>query len=253
MKTIAIANQKGGVAKSTTCWEIGSCIGDLGLKVLIIDFDQQANLTGYVNAEKDKATIYDVLKAEISIEDAIQHLDDFDFIAASEKLSKADKEFSAPEDIYLLKLALSYVEDRYDYVIIDNSPSRNALLNMSYVASNYVIIPTECDTGSIDGIEAIYGDIQKYRKLNWTQAQVSGILLTKFENTAMHTFALEQINVKANEMEEEPFVATIRKSVKASESKLAMQSLQRYEKYCNPAIDYRNVTKKLLEKIGEEK
>ena len=54
-------------------------------------------------------------------------------------------------------------------------------------------------------------------------------------------------------MEEEPFVATIRKSVKASESKLAMQSLQRYEKYCNPAIDYRNVTKKLLEKIGEEK
>ena len=69
----------------------------------------------------------------------------------------------------------------------------------------------------------------------------------------MHTFALEQINVKANEMEEEPFVATIRKSVKASESKLAMQSLQRYEKYCNPAIDYRNVTKKLLEKIGEEK
>ena len=95
--------------------------------------------------------------------------------------------------------------------------------------------------------------IQKYRKLNWTQAQVSGILLTKFENTAMHTFALEQINVKANEMEEEPFVATIRKSVKASESKLAMQSLQRYEKYCNPAIDYRNVTKKLLEKIGEEK
>ena len=73
--------------------------------------------------------------------------------------------------------------------------------------------------------------------------------MTKFENTAMHTFALEQINVKANEMEEEPFVATIRKSVKASESKLAMQSLQHYDKYSNPAVDYRTITKEILERV----
>lgn len=252
MTTIAIANQKGGVAKSTSCWEIGSCMGNLGLKVLVIDFDQQANLTGYVNADKTMPTIYDVLKAETSINDAIQKVEGFDFISASEKLSKADKEFSAPEDIYLLREVLSFVEDEYDFVIIDNSPSRNSLLNMSYIAANYIIIPTECDTGSIDGITAIYGDVTKYRKLNWTNAQVIGLVLTKYENTAMHTLALEEINNKAEEMEETPFVMTIRKGIKVSESKLAMRSLQNYDKYSNPAVDYRNVTKKILEKVGSE-
>ena len=171
MKTLAIANQKGGVAKSTSCWEIGSCLSDLGYKVLVIDFDQQSNLTGYVNADKTKPSIYDVLKADKTIEEAIQETEDFDFISASEKLSKADKEFSAPEDIYLLKEVLSFVENQYDFTIIDNSPSRNSLLNMSYIAANYMIIPTECDTGSIDGIDAIYGDLKKYRKLKWTDAQ----------------------------------------------------------------------------------
>jgi len=196
MKTIAVANQKGGVAKSTTCWEVGTCLKDLGYKVLVIDFDQQSNLTGYVNADRTKPSIYDCLKAEESIEDAIQETEDFDFIPASEKLSKADKEFSAPEDIYLLKELLKFIENDYDFAIIDNSPSRNSLLNMSYIAADYMIIPTECDTGSIDGIDAIYGDLTKYRRINWTNAKVVALILTKFENTAMHTLALEQLEEK---------------------------------------------------------
>ena len=121
MKTIAVANQKGGVAKSTTCWEIGTCLKDMGYKVLVIDFDQQSNLTGYVNADRSKPSIYDCLKADASMEDAIQVTEDFDFISASEKLSKADKEFSAPEDIYLLKELLKFIEDDYDFAIVDNS------------------------------------------------------------------------------------------------------------------------------------
>ena len=249
MNTLAIANQKGGVAKSTSCWEIGSCLSDLGYKVLVIDFDQQSNLTGYVNADKTKPSIYDVLKADKTIEEAIQETEDFDFISASEKLSKADKEFSAPEDIYLLKEVLSFVENQYDFTIIDNSPSRNSLLNMSYIAANYMIIPTECDTGSIDGIDAIYGDLKKYRKLKWTDAQVIGLILTKMENTAMHTLALEQLGEKAKEMEEKPFVMSVRKGIKVSESKLAMQSLQHYDKYSNPAVDYRTITKRILESV----
>ena len=190
-----------------------------------------------------------LLKAEKSIEDAIQETEDFNFISASEKLSKADKEFSAPEDIYLLKELLSFIEDEYDYAIIDNSPSRNSLLNMSYIAADYMIIPTECDTGSINGIDAIYGDLKKYRKLKWTDAKVIGLILTKMENTAMHTLALEQLNEKAEEMEEKPFVMSVRKGIKVSESKLAMQSLQHYDKYSNPAVDYRTITKEILERV----
>ncbi|MCR5669246.1 MAG: ParA family protein [Lachnospiraceae bacterium] len=250
MKTIAVANQKGGVAKSTTCWEIGTCLKDMGYKVLVIDFDQQSNLTGYVNADRSKPSIYDCLKADASMEDAIQVTEDFDFISASEKLSKADKEFSAPEDIYLLKELLKFIEDDYDFAIIDNSPSRNSLLNMSYIAADFVIIPTECDTGSIDGIDAIYGDLTKYRKINWTNAQVAALILTKFENTAMHTLAYEQLEEKSEEMEEHPFVMKVRKGIKVSESKLAMQSLQRYDHYSNPAFDYRDIAKALVERLG---
>lgn len=251
MKVIAIANQKGGVGKTTTTWEIGSCLASENKRVLVIDLDQQANLSDYVDSDPKKATIYDLLKADNAVEDALQHLDEFDFIAASEKLSKADKEFSAPEDIYLLKSLLEFVENDYDYVLVDSNPARNTLLNMCYIASDYILIPTECDAGSITGIDAIYGDLMKYRKLNWSNARVLGLILNKYEKTSMHTLAIETLQEKAREMEMEPFIMTVRKSIKASESKLALQSMQKYNKYGNPAMDYRKIGAKIIEMTQE--
>ncbi|MBQ5431486.1 MAG: ParA family protein [Lachnospiraceae bacterium] len=251
MKVIAIANQKGGVGKTTTTWEIGSCLAAEHKRVLVIDLDQQANLSDYVDADPKKATIYDLLKADNAVEDALQHLDEFDFIAASEKLSKADKEFSAPEDIYLLKSLLEFVENDYDYVLVDSNPARNTLLNMCYIASDYILIPTECDAGSITGIDAIYGDLMKYRKLKWSNAEVLGLILNKYEKTSMHTLAIETLEEKASEMGSNPFILTVRKSIKASESKLALQSMQKYNKYGNPAMDYRKVAAEIIERTQE--
>ena len=163
------------------------------------------------------------------------------------KLGKSEIEKNIGNDFYS---EATFIEDNYDFAIIDNSPSRNSLLNMSYIAADFMIIPTECDTGSIDGIDAIYGDLSKYRKINWTNAKVVALILTKYENTAMHTLALEQLDEKANEMEEHPIVMKVRKGIKVSESKLAMQSLQKYDKYSNPAFDYRDIAKALVERLG---
>lgn len=245
LKTIAIANQKGGTGKTSTCLELCSILGERGYKVLAIDLDQQKNLSIYCGADINHASIYDALHGHKSITECVQHVNTYDIIISSTELSRADREFVDRDDVYLLADLLGFVKDEYDYVIIDNSPSRNILLSMVYVAADYILIPTEADHGSIvEGISAVYQDINKLRngRTKISHVKVLGFILTKYENTVLHSLAIEDLNKMAEEMEEDnPFVATVRKSIAMSECKRVFQSLQEYEKYSNPAQDYRKV------------
>lgn len=247
-KVISIANQKGGVGKTTSCIEIGAALSDMNKKVLVIDLDQQSNLSKYVEADLTKPSIYSVLNADASVVDAIQHLKWFDVICASQNLSKADKQFVDFDDIFLLSDVLEMIKDDYDYILIDNSPSRNILLTMNYVASDYVIIPTECDDGALDGISMIHKDILKLKEgRTHSHSEIIGFLLTKKERTIMHSVAMETIEEYANEINEDAFIIGISKSIITSECKTYRKPLQEHKKYHDIAIEYRNVAKKILE------
>jgi len=250
--TIAIANQKGGVGKTTTAIELASSLKAAGYNVLAIDLDQQKNLTKYVSGDPYKNGVYEVLKGDIEISEAIQHITEFDLLSSSEKLSKADKEFGEDIDVLILKDKLKKLKDIYDFIIIDNNPARNVLLNMTYIASDYIIIPAEAEEGSFDGIRAVFRDLEKYKSVNWSNADVMGIILNKVEKTGMHEYGEAQIRSILQEQKSNAFIMRVRKSIAANECKTEGTSMQTGKKNSNPAKDYRDIAKEVIKRILEE-
>jgi chromosome partitioning protein len=251
--TICIANQKGGVGKTTTTIEIASALSIENKNVLVIDFDQQRNLSKYVGADLDAPTIYQVLTAQCGIYDAIQHTTDgFDIIPASDELSLADKIFNNPlDDIFLLNDVIKFVKNDYDYVIIDNSPARNILLQMAYVAADGIIMPTESDVGSIDGIYAVYMDVEKCRnnRNKLTNAEYLGFIANKYEKTNIYSIALKNLEDARQKINPEAFIVTVRKSSVASEAKTMAESIQKYRRWSTTATDYRKVAEEIIRKV----
>ena len=251
-KVVGVINQKGGVGKTTSTIDLANAVASKKKKVLIIDLDQQGNLSKYVGANLDYPTIYDVLQAESPIADAIQKCGRVDVIASSKELSKADKEFVEHDDIFLLEDVIELVKDNYDYIFIDNAPARSTLLTMAYVASDNIVIPVEVDDGAIDGVDEVYNDVIKYRqgKRPITEAKISMLMLNKYENTIMHQNAKEKLEDKSEEFEDHPLVVTIRKGIVASESKCFKEPIIDYDPNSNVSNDYILAAKKLMNEIG---
>lgn len=248
-KVIMIANQKGGVGKTTTAIELCALLGKEN-RVLGIDLDQQRNFSKYAGAKLDVYSIHDVLNAKIPVEEAIQQLDDYDVLISSKELAKAGKEFGEIDDIWLLKDAIE--ELKYDYIIIDNAPARSPLLMMSYIAADYCIVVTECDSGSLDGIEEVISDINSLNKRNNnTNVKILGVLLNKAEKTTLHDIAYEEIGETGKDLAFKPFNTIVRKSIVASESKAAMVSINKYKPNNNVSIDYRMLLEEILIRIEE--
>lgn len=243
---IALANQKGGVGKTTSTIELAACFKDMGYNVLIVDLEQQCDTTKVCGGNPFEPGIYEVLKGRVKILDAIQKTDEVDLLAASEALSNADVDFNDPLDVLLLKKVLQAVEDIYDFVIIDSNPGRNKLLNMLYIACDYILIPTDADDNSVAGIKRVFSDLNEYKEANWTNAEILGIIYGRYENTGMHKYTEEYIKEILAEYNSNAFIMKVRKCIAATECKTERTSMQRGKRYSNAAVDYRAIAKTIL-------
>lgn len=183
---ISVANQKGGVGKTTTTVNLGACLASLGKKVLLVDMDAQGNATSGVGIRKPDVTqdIYDVLVNELPIADAtlVTEHENLSIVPATLQLAGAEIELTsmmARES--RLKGSLADVTDLYDYILIDCPPSLGHLTINSFTASDSILIPVQCEYYALEGLSQLLNTVRLVQKHFNPELEIEGVLLTMYD------------------------------------------------------------------------
>ena len=183
-KIIAVVNQKGGVGKTTTAVNLTASLHDLGLKVLLCDFDPQANATSGLGVEKKKLrhSVYDVIINDVPVKDAIVSTKFGDILPASADLAGAGVELLAIDDPnYRLKKALAAVKDSYDVIFIDCPPSLEMLTLNGLSAADGILIPVQCEYFALEGLSDLMNTMRMVKRRINPTLEVFSVVLTMFD------------------------------------------------------------------------
>ena len=249
MKVYVVANQKGGVGKTTTATNLAGILGRKG-RTLLIDADPQGNSTNTYEAQiEDVATLYDVMidSEKLPISEAIQHLENGDIVASDPLLSKAEKILDGDiEGFYRLKDALSELEG-YDYVVIDTAPSLNVIMYNCLIAADEAIIPVTADTYAMQGINQLCDTIKAVKRRQNPALKIAGFLLVKYSGRSnMEKATRQEIADQAEKHGTRLFGTTIRECVKTREAQEKRKLLIKYAPKCNTFVDYEAFVDELL-------
>lgn len=251
MKVYVVANQKGGIGKTTTATSLASILQDKGYKTLLIDSDLQGNSTDTYRALiKDTATLFDVLLDEerIPISEAIQHTEMGDIIASDPLLRRADSILDADraDGMYRLKDALEELKG-YDYVVIDTAPAVNSMLQNCLIAADEVIIPITADRYGIQGLAELNNTINATKKRQNTSLKIAGLLLVKYnKRTLLGKEVKESLDNIAAQMNTKVFHTSIRECNKTKEAQATKTTLIKYDRKCTTTVDYISFVDELL-------
>lgn len=244
MKTILIANQKGGIGKTTTATNMASILTELGYKTLLIDADQQGNSTDTYRAKYEGvATLYDVLidDEHIPLSEAIQTTENGDIVASDPLLKEGDNKLSSdPEGEYRMLNAIENLQG-YDYVIIDSAPSVNWILRNLLIASNEVIIPVTTDRYGLQGLAQLSEVIKIIQKRQNKELKLAGLLIVNYDNRKGNLVrdVHESLKNIAEQMGTKLYETTISSSVRVKEAQALRTTLNKYDAKCRPFIDYK--------------
>lgn len=185
-KILAIANQKGGVGKTTTSINLAACLTKLGDKVLIVDIDPQGNATTGIGLNRGdiSKSVYDILVDQMDVNKTILHtkFKDFDIIPSTMDLAGAEVQLvGISQREYRLKNALSKIKNKYDYIIIDCPPSLGLLTINALTAADSVIITVQCEYYALEGLTQLLNTIRITQKYLNNQLALEGVLLTMFD------------------------------------------------------------------------
>ena len=250
-KIIAIANQKGGVGKTTTSVNLAASLGVLEKKVLLIDADPQANATSGLGIDVDSIQIgtYQLLEHTNTAEEAIistnsPNLDlipaHIDLVAIEIELVDKDKRE------YMMQKAIGHLRDQYDYILIDCAPSLGLLTLNALTASDSVIIPIQCEYFALEGLGKLLNTIKSVQKIHNTALDIEGLLLTMYDSRLrLSNQVVEEVQKHFSEM---VFKTIIQRNVRLSEAPSYGESIINYDAGSKGATNYLSLGQELITK-----
>jgi chromosome partitioning protein len=255
---IVVANQKGGVGKTTTAINLGSALNELGKRVLLIDLDPQSALSAGLGVDSYQLdeTIYDVLvDSRVTIQSIIRPVrPNLDVAPSNIDLAAAELELiSAIGREYIFKEALAPIRKKYDYILVDSPPSLGLLTVNALTAADEVIIPLQCEYLALRGMRSLLETIEKVKaKLN-PHLEIRGILGTMFNSRTLH--AQEVMDEIRSIFGDKVFDVVIKSSIRFAEAPVVHQSLLEYEPRHEGAMAYRKLAEVIVngEKTSQPK
>ena len=252
-KTIAIANQKGGVGKTTTSINLSACLAEKGKKVLVIDTDPQGNTTSGFGIDKNNLdnTIYELILGECSISDCIikNVTENISVMPSNVNLAAAEIELIGIEKKeYILKNEVDYIKNEYDFIIIDCPPSLNMLTINSMTTADSVLVPIQCEYYALEGLSQLIHTINLVKERLNPYLEMEGVVFTMYDSRTNLSVQVVE-NVKQNFIGQKNFNTQITRNIRLAEAPSHGMPINLYDSRSAGAEAYRELAVEIIDNL----
>ena len=250
-RIIAIANQKGGVGKTTTAINLSACLAEKGQKVLAIDMDPQGNMSSGLGLDKESIdkTIYDMILGEIDVEDVINKgtIENLDILPSNVDLSAVEIELIDEENKeFIVKNSIQKVRDNYDFVIIDCPPSLSLLTINAMTTADSVLVPIQCEYYALEGLSQLIRTVELVRDRLNPALNIEGVVFTMYD--ARTNLSLQVVeNVKDN-LQQNIYKTIIPRNIRLAEAPSYGTPINQYDPRSAGAESYMKLAEEVIEK-----